>query len=121
MVKATNKFLNETPSKRKCAYVIINNIKIKLQLDTGSDITIINDKTWKKQGKLKLLTLIKVICGVSGRKLNFLGEFVCNICFAVKTKKAVVLVLKNTMNLFGMVVLPYSNFGTCQSIHSVTK
>ena len=45
---------------------------MKLQLDTGSDITIINEKTWKKLGKPSLLNLGKVTRGVSGKKLNFL-------------------------------------------------
>ena len=93
---------NKILLKRKLVFVTINNIKIKLQLDTGSNITIINQKTSKKLGKLNLLTSRKVTHGVSGRKLNFFGKFACNISFMGKIKKAVVLVLKNTTNLFGM-------------------
>ena len=48
------------------------------------------------------MTSRKVARGVSGRKLHFLDEFDSNISFVGKTKKAVVLVLKNTANLFGM-------------------
>ena len=89
-----------SPLKRKSVFVTSNNIKIKLQFDTRFDITIINEKTWKNLGKPSLLTLRKVACDVSGRKLNFFDEFTCNISFMGKTKGAVVLVLKNTMNLF---------------------
>ena len=109
------KISNETSLNRKFVFVTIN-IKIKLQLDTGSDITIINEKTWRKMAKPSLLTTRKVACGVSGKKLNFFCEFDCNISFVEKTKKAVVLVWKNT-NLLERMVLPYLIFGTCQSIY----
>ena len=49
-------------------------------------------KNWKKTS---LLTLRKVVHGVSGKKLNFLNEFTCNISSVKKTKKALLLVLKN--------------------------
>ena len=49
------KILNETPLKRKFVFVTINNVKIKLQLDTRSNITIINEKTWRKLGRPSLL------------------------------------------------------------------
>ena len=93
---------NKTPSKRKIVFVTINNVKIKLQLDTGPDITIINEKTLKKLGKSSLLTSRKVARGVSRRKLNSFRKFAANIYFVGKIKKAVVLLLKNTTNLFGM-------------------
>lgn len=38
----------------------INDVKIKLQLDTGSDIAIINKQTWRKMGEPSLLTSDKV-------------------------------------------------------------
>ena len=43
-----SKSSNETLLKSKFVFVTINNIKIKLQLETRSDIVIINEKTWKK-------------------------------------------------------------------------
>ena len=92
------------PKKRKFVFLKINNVKIKLQLDTGSDITIINEETWRKAGKPSLVTSKKIAYGVSGKKLNFLGEFTRNISFVGKTKKkkkTVVIVLKNTANLLG--------------------
>ena len=36
--------------KRMFVKVQTNNKKIKFQLDTGSDVTLINEQTWKKIG-----------------------------------------------------------------------
>ena len=92
---------------------------MKLQLDTGSDITIVtfHKRLGKKLGKPSLLAWRKVVCGVSGRTLNFLGKFVCNFSFVEKTKKSLVLVLKNTTNLlpscialFNLWDLPINSF-----------
>ena len=38
-------------------------------------------------GKLSLFTSKKIAYGVSGKKLNFLGEFTWNISFVGKTLK----------------------------------
>ena len=89
-----SKLSNETPLKRKFVYVMVNYINIKLQLDIGSDMIIINQKTWKKLGKPSLLALRKVAHGVSGKKINFLDEFACNIFSWEKLKKKLCLCLK---------------------------
>ena len=39
----------EMSQKSKFVFLKINNVKIKL-LDTGSDITIVNEQTWRKMG-----------------------------------------------------------------------
>ena len=98
----------KTSQKRKFVFVKINNVKINLQLDAGSDIALINEQRWRKMGKPSLVTSKIIAYGVSRKKKIFLDEFTSNISFAGKTKKrknnnkkAVVLVLKNTTNLFG--------------------
>eukprot|EP00106_Octopus_bimaculoides_P019821 XP_014787263.1 PREDICTED: isoamyl acetate-hydrolyzing esterase 1 homolog [Octopus bimaculoides] len=45
---------NGIVTKKKFINVEIENIRIKMQLDTGSDITIVNEETWKFIGKPKL-------------------------------------------------------------------
>ena len=37
--------------KRKFVKVQMNNTKVKFQFDTGSDVTLINEQTWKKIGR----------------------------------------------------------------------
>ena len=73
--------INETRPKRKFVFITINNMKMKLQHNTGSDITIINEKTWRKESKPSLLTSRKVARGVLVKKLNFFDQFTCKISF----------------------------------------
>lgn len=91
----------EEGQKRKFVQVKINGKNVKLQLDTGSDISIINTATWIKIGRPLLKKTEKVARGISGRKLHFQGEFSCNISFVGKTLKSKVYVLQNASNLFG--------------------
>lgn len=86
---------------RKFADIKMNNKNIRFQIDTGSDLSIISEDSWKKIGKPTLVRSEKVAKGVTGRKLNFIGEFMCNISFGGKTCKAKVYVLKNTSDLLG--------------------
>lgn len=57
--KKLKREINKTSQKRN-VFVQINDVKIKLQLDTGSDIAIINKQTWRKMGEPSLLTSDKV-------------------------------------------------------------
>ena len=91
----------EEGQKRKFVNAKINGKSVKLQLDTGSDISIINVETWKRIGCPTLEKSYKLARGVSGRRLNFHGEFNCNISFVGKTLKTKVYVLQNSANLFG--------------------
>ena len=56
---------------RKYLYVKIQNKKVKMQLDTGSDISIINTQTWQNIGKPTLFKSNKIARTVTGRKINF--------------------------------------------------
>ena len=83
----------EERQKRKFVRAKINGKNVKLQLDTGSDISIINTETWIKIGRPLLKRTEKVAHGISGRKLHFQGEFSSNISFVGKTLKSKVYVL----------------------------
>ena len=101
---------------RKYLYVKIQNKKIKMQIDSGLDISIINTQTWKNIGKPTLART------VTGRKINFVGEVWLNMNFNNKIKKMKIFVMQNTNNLFGTDAitkfnlwdLPISSF--CNSI-----
>ena len=62
-------------------YVKIKNKKVKMQLDSGSDISIINTQTWKNIGKSTLFKSNKIARTVTDRKINFVGEVWLNINF----------------------------------------
>ena len=63
--------------KRKFVNTKINGHTVKLLLDTGSDISIIDEVTWKRIGCPKLKKTSKIAKGVSGKRLKFKGEFNC--------------------------------------------
>ncbi|XP_014786684.1 uncharacterized protein K02A2.6-like [Octopus bimaculoides] len=72
-----------------------------MQLDTGGDITIVDEETWKYIGEPKLRESRTVAHGVTDKILVFVGESVCNITFRDQMKREKVCVLKNSINLFG--------------------
>ena len=90
----------EEGQKRKFVRAKINGKNVKLQLDAGSDISIINTVTWIKIVRPLLQKTEKVARGILGRKLHFQGEFSCNISFVGKTLKSKAYVLQNASNLF---------------------
>ena len=84
----------EEEQKRKFVQVKINGKNVKLQLDTGSDISIVNTETWIKIGRPLLKKTEKVARWILGRKVHFQGEFSCNISFVGKTLKSSVYATK---------------------------
>lgn len=47
---------------KKCVHKKVNEVNIKLQLHTGSDISLINNEVWKKIGKSVLRNQAKTTC-----------------------------------------------------------
>ena len=81
--------------------VQILNKNIKLQLDYGSNLTIINLHILKKLGKSTLLRSNKMARSMTKEKIKFEGELITNVTFQGRTLKLKMFVLKNTENLFG--------------------
>ena len=98
-VNATTEKTSTT--KRKFVDVVIENRKIKFQLDTGSDLTIINKASWERIGSPMLTTSKKIARGVTGEKLKFLGECYVNVTFLEKKMKLKTFVMDRSQNLFG--------------------
>ena len=98
---STIETFNYNPEEDKIFERFYQNKKVKMQLDSGSDISIINTKTWKNIGKPTLLKSNKIARTVTGRKINFVGEGWLNIHFNNKIKKMRIFVVRNTNNLFG--------------------
>ena len=97
----TTKLEGEDQNKRKYVLVKIRNKEVKLLLDSGSDLTILNYHTWKRLGKPTMLQTKKVARSVLNNKIKFEGEVITNVTLKDKTKKLRVFILKNTENLFG--------------------
>lgn len=86
---------------RKYLHVKMYNKKIRMQLDSGSDISIINTQTYKNLGKPTLLKSKKIARTVTGDKIKLEGEIWVNVTFNNKIKQMRIFVMKNTNNLFG--------------------
>ena len=107
--------------------VDIFNNSIKFQLDSGSDISIINWRTWRKLNKPTLLKTDKTAKSVTGENINILGEVILTVTLNGVTKKLKAYVLKNSNNLFGTGWIekfnrwdcPMSTF--CRKIKSTTS
>ena len=59
---------------------MINGQKIRLQLDTASDITIISRKTWEKLGSPAVRPSNHIARNASGDVLKLEGEVECQVC-----------------------------------------
>ncbi|GAB1605680.1 hypothetical protein Ahia01_000850300 [Argonauta hians] len=88
-------------NKQKFIETALNGHKVKFLLDTGSELTVINEQTWRMIGSPVLRRTTKSARGVSGKKLNLKGEFSCNVSLLGKTFSATVCVLPGSTNLFG--------------------
>lgn len=125
-VKTAKMDPSPTENIRKYVTVRIRNREVNLQLDSGSDISIINFHTWKKIGKPTMIKTNKVARSVTGEKIHFEGEVIINVSLKRKTKKLKVFVLRNTTNLFGTDWIqefelwdsPMSDF--CQKVENLT-
>lgn len=57
----------------------VNNTPISMQLDSGSDVTIIAKSTWHKLGKPKIESTDINGVAANGTTINFLGKMQCNV------------------------------------------
>ena len=89
--------------ERKFVNTKINGYIVKLLLDTGSDISILDEVTWKRIGCPKLEKTSKIAKGVSGKRLKFKGEFNCSVSLGSKTFSSKVSVVPGINScLFGI-------------------
>ncbi|KAK6027119.1 hypothetical protein OSTOST_06856 [Ostertagia ostertagi] len=58
---------------------VVNNCTVKFLLDTGSDITLLNEKTWKKMGSPTLEKTNVVVKNASGDQMKVYGKLRCII------------------------------------------
>ena len=100
-IRQTQSGDNKDGNLRKYVTVKIFNKTLKFQLDSGSDLSIINLHTWRCLNKTALLRTKKTARSVIGDSINISGEVVLTVTLKGITKKPIAYVLKNTDNLFG--------------------
>ena len=86
---------------RKYITVKVLNKTVRFQLDSGSELSIINLQTWRKLNRSIIKMTSKTARTVTGDKIKFDGEIIIPVSLNGIAKKLKVFVLKNTENLFG--------------------
>ena len=81
---------------------ILDKKKMDLQLDSGLDLSIINQHKWKKLKKPMMRKTNKTSRAVTGDKMKFEGELTLPVMLNGTTKKVKVFVHKQSENLFRM-------------------
>ena len=99
-VRLTKTLVFQEESLQKYVTVKILGKDIKFQLDSGSDLTILNFNPRKKLQKPTMLRSHKTAKTVNDPQINFEEEGIANVTLLRKTKKLKTFVLKNTVNLF---------------------
>jgi len=88
---------------RKYVNVRINSTNVKLQLDTGSDITIITKEMWKQLGQPKGQPSVRIAKDASGKPLHILNEIDCTVSLNGKTQQLRCYITPNTdLNILGL-------------------
>ena len=93
--------------------VKIFNKTVKFQLDSGSNLSIINLHMWRHLNKPSLLRTKKTACSITGDSINILGEVLLRVTLNGIIKKLKAYVLKNTNNLFGTDWIEKFNLWDC--------
>lgn len=94
--------INHVMVNRKYVHVKLNNVDIELQLDSGSDVTIISKSNWIKIGSPNLAGIQAVIKDAQLNHMRFLGEFTSKVSFQGKQINGRCFVSENDCNLFGI-------------------
>ena len=81
--------------------VKVLNKSVRFQLDSGSDLSIINLQTWRKLNRPIIKMTSKMAQTATGDKIKFEGKMIIPVSLNDITKKSKVFVQKNTENLFG--------------------
>ncbi|XP_049301295.1 uncharacterized protein K02A2.6-like [Anopheles funestus] len=87
--------------RRKYVNIKLNGSQVRLQLDTGSDISVISRDLWKKIGSPQLTPPSVIAKSASGDKLGILGEFEANVEVSQKKRQAVIYVVESELALLG--------------------
>lgn len=96
-------FNGDAEGRRKYLTITLNDVPIRFQVDTASDITIISEETWNLVGRPTIDPTNHVARSASGGKLNLLGRVACQITYEGTLSQADCYVSKHpNLNLLGL-------------------
>ena len=112
-VKTTKYDKQNEDNIRKYVPVQILGSKVNLQLDSGSDITIINLQTWKRLRRPTMLKTTKIARTVTGKKIHFEGKIIVNVMSPPPQKRKYLYFLIQII-FVGVMQCRSLSFGICQ-------
>ncbi|XP_055605159.1 uncharacterized protein K02A2.6-like [Uranotaenia lowii] len=118
--------VNNITQSRKYSEIEINQVPVRLQIDSASDITIISDQCWRKIGEPQGTIPSCNAKSASGGSLHLAREFWCDVKIGSKTKRGLCRVAppdlklnilgSDWIELFGLWDVPISSF--CNKINN---
>ncbi|XP_058444447.1 uncharacterized protein K02A2.6-like [Malaya genurostris] len=90
---------------RKFVAVLLNNVPLRLQLDTGSDISIISHRSWIRIGRPQVKPALCRAKTASGEPLKLVSELHCTVTLNDVTKEDI-----DMIDLFGLWNHPITSF-----------
>lgn len=92
-----------TRSKRKFVQIKVNDRKVRLQLDTASDITLISRRTWEQIGRPAVVETSQTAHGATGDWLKIAGQIECTVQFNSASFQGVCYLTEHhDLNLLGL-------------------
>ncbi|XP_055623717.1 uncharacterized protein K02A2.6-like [Toxorhynchites rutilus septentrionalis] len=96
--------------RRRYVSVGFSGTKIRLQLDTASDITVISRKIWRSIGSPALSSATVNAKTASGSILSLDGEFECDVTIGSSTRRELIRVTEKQLQLLGSDLVDSFNF-----------
>ncbi|XP_058449261.1 uncharacterized protein K02A2.6-like [Malaya genurostris] len=94
--------INTVDQKRRFVKIVLNGVKVRLQLDTGSDVSIVSKRLWEKIGKPPTAPVNELASTASGDRLQFLFKFSSLVSFNGEQHHCQFYVVENPLYLFGI-------------------
>ncbi|XP_055622961.1 uncharacterized protein K02A2.6-like [Toxorhynchites rutilus septentrionalis] len=94
--------VNSVQGKRRFVWVKLNDIPIRLQLDTASDITIVSKQVWERIGRPAAVPTVQSAKTASVEELRLEFEFSCTVSLNESVSTGHIYVSNNSLNLLGI-------------------
>ncbi|XP_058116009.1 uncharacterized protein K02A2.6-like [Anopheles ziemanni] len=102
---------------RKFVDLLIGNKKVRMQLDTGSDITVVGRSAWDQLGRPTLKPVGVCARTASGSQLQLDGEFTARVTIGDRTKVVVIRVIPAELQLLGADAIEQFQLGSVPMDH----
>ncbi|XP_055584984.1 uncharacterized protein K02A2.6-like [Uranotaenia lowii] len=97
--------VHEVQQKGKFVRAHLNGAEVQLQLDTGSDISVVSKRVWEKIGKPSTTPALGNASTASGAPLELLFKFQCDVNVNGQQRRGTFHVVDKSFNVFGIDLL----------------